>query len=495
MRESTNVYFMYWKFTSNEAHGCSPVGGSVLNLDGEYRFSHDSLFLLSSVPFLQDFLTCLLWTFRVEKESNLIMEHVFPALNDDLWMKWEQIFLDFERGEYINAKTLCLMKEKKGYKPKSVVKNDLKHTRGLTELELDMAADQCLVTREGEKYPRHTLKTIGEWAVNRKKKNETYIAMAECLDPPPPYVVQHDQKKTIDRDEWKAWKERNNFGRLQRERLEDLLGADYLAAALNPAKKKVPIPGRFRDGVRNILVTPAREVSEDHIVLSIDDNYHCSGVGQSFMPITHALMDTRFLPGVQVGVDSGFRIKEIVDATMQGLRRDFPGVLEAPLLWTVVSEFPDRHFIHNVLKTYLPSNIRFCEAFYHGCNEEKIASRDCFFEESSLRVTSCIFPSKGESSSEVAVRICGGRKMLDVHDPGRYRRYSVKRAYLNEGCRCIFKGELRMQTYIDIIKPSCLEGTYFLNICGGNKAHIVAHVSIHNLLYLICVHILVSKVP
>ena len=41
----------------------------------------------------------------------------------------------------------------------------------------------------------------------------------------------------------------------------------------------------------------------------------------------------------------------------------------------------------------------------------------------------------------------------------------------------LFKGELRMQTYIDIIKPSCLEGSFFLNICGGNKAHIVAHVS------------------
>ena len=401
-------------------------------------------------------------------------------------MKWEQIFLDFERGEYIDVKTLQLMKDKKGYKPKSVVKNDLKHARGLTEVELDMAADQCLVTREGEKYPRNTLKTIGDWAFNRKKKNETYIAMAECLDPTPRYVVTlQEQKKTIDRDEWKAWKVRNNFGRLQRERLLDLLGSEYLSGALNPAKKKVPIPARFKEGVRNILVTTVREVSEDHLVLSIDNNYHFSGVGECFLPITHALMDTRFLPGVQVGIDSGFRIKEIVDATLQGIRRDFPGVLEAPLLWTVVSEFPDRHFIHNVLKTYLPSNVRFCEALYHGCKEEKIGSRDCFFEESSLRVTSCIFPDRGESSSEVAVRICGGRKMLDVHDPRRYMRYSVKRAYLNEASRCIFKGELRMQTYIDIIKPSSLEGTYFLNICGGNKAHVVANVSIDILLYLV----------
>ena len=135
----------------------------------------------------------------MEKESNLIMEHVFPALNDGLWAKWERIILEFERGEYIDVKTLGLMMDKKGYKPNSVVKNDLKHTCSLTEEELDMAADQCLITREGEKHPRHTLKTIGEWAFNRKKKNETYIAMAECLNPIPPYLVQQDQKKSIDR--------------------------------------------------------------------------------------------------------------------------------------------------------------------------------------------------------------------------------------------------------------------------------------------------------
>jgi hypothetical protein len=413
----------------------------------------------------------------VEKESNLIMEHIFPALPDSLWRKWQRIFLDFESGNFIDVKTGNLMKDKKGYKPRSVVKNDMKHTRGLSEVELDMAANQCLVTREGEKHPRHTLKTIGEWALHRKKKNETYIAMAECLKPIPPFVVMLDQKKSIDRDKWRAWKQRNSFGRLQRQRLLDLLGADYLAAALNPAKKKVSVPERFKEGVNNILVTTVHEVSENHIVLSIDNSFHCSGAGESLGPITHALLDTRFLLGLQAGLDTFGRIKDVVAGTLQGLGRDLPGVLAAPRLWIVVSECPDRHFIHTVLKTYLPANVRFYEGFYHGCKEEKIASRDNFFEESVLRVTTCIFPNRGESTSEVVVRLCGGRKMLNMHDPRRYKRYSVKRAYLNESSRSIFKGELRMQTYIDIIKPSCLEGSLFLNICGGNKAHIVAHVS------------------
>jgi hypothetical protein len=406
-------------------------------------------------------LTCLMWTFRMEKETNLIMEHVLPVLNDSLWAKWERIFMDFESGDYIDPKTLRLMKERKGFKPRRVIKNDLKHTRGLTEVELEMATNQILVTREGERHPRHTLRTIGEWALTRKKKNETYIAMAECLIPTPPYVTQSDGKKSIDRTEWKAWKERNNFGRLQRQRLLDLLGAEYLAAALNPAKKKVPVPEHFKEGVNNIIVTTVSDFFEDHILLSIDNSYHCSGVGEPLGPITHALLDTRFLPGIEAGVETPFRIKEVVDNMFQGLRRDLPGALDTPKLWTVVSECPDRHFIYNVLKTYLPANVRFCEGFYHGCNEEKMSSRDNFFEESVLRVTTCIFPNRGESTSDVAVRICGGRKMLNVHDPRRYRRYSVKRAYLNETSRSIFQGELRMQTYIDIIEPSCVEGTVF----------------------------------
>lgn len=148
-------------------------------------------------------------------------------------------------------------------------------------------------------------------------------------------------------------------------------------------------------------------------------------------------------PLVPYIVDSPVHIKEVIEGTLQGLRRDLPGILDAPQLWTVVFECPDRHIIHNHLKTYLPSNVRFCEGFYHGCDEEKDASHDNFFEESVLKVTTCIFPDRGETTSEVAVQICGGRKMLNIHDPKRYRRYLVKSAYLNESSRNIFNGELK----------------------------------------------------
>ena len=77
-----------------------------------------------------------------------------------------------------------------------------------------MAADQVLITRDGEKHPRHTLKTMRDCSLNRKKKNETYIAIAQCLDSIPPYLVHIDQKETIDRVEWREWKRQNSFGKL-----------------------------------------------------------------------------------------------------------------------------------------------------------------------------------------------------------------------------------------------------------------------------------------
>ena len=427
---------------------------------------------------LQAFITCVMWTFRVEKETNWIMEHVLPVLRDDIWLKWERIFDDYESGNYVDPNTGLYMKDTKGFKSKKVVKNDLKQFRGLSELELDMAADQILVTREGEQHPRHTLKTVRDWAVNRKKKNETYIAMAHCLKLSRSYVVNIDQKETVDRELWRVWKIANNFGKAQRERLTDLLGADYLLGVMNPCRKTLPIPDRFREGVKNILASNSNEVRPMHIMLYIDSKYKISGGSVDF-PIMHAYMDTRFLPGYVAGVDGGSRMKEILELTLQGLRDEFPSLVDTPHMWTVVSEYPDRLFVHNVLKTYLPNNIRFCDAFYHGTIEEKIPSRDCFFESTALRVTTCIFPNKGESTSDVANRLCGGRKMLDIHDPGRYKRYSEKRAYSNEEAKSLFKGELRMQTYIDILKPSALEGSLFLNICGGNKAFIVANVSLY----------------
>lgn len=100
-----------------------------------------------------------------------------------------------------------------------------------------MAMDQILSTRDGKVHPRHTLKTVREYAVNRKKKNETHIAMAQCLDPIPQYIVNVDQKETIDRDCWRLWKLDNDFDRLQRERLVDLLGGKYFLAAMNPTRK------------------------------------------------------------------------------------------------------------------------------------------------------------------------------------------------------------------------------------------------------------------
>ena len=157
----------------------------------------------------------------------------------------------------------------------------------------------------------------------------------------------------------------------------------------------------------------------EHIVLSINNKYKVDG-GTIFAPVLHAYMDTRFLPDFKSGIVGGMRFKEVVDLTLKGLRSDYPCLMESLQLRIVVSEISNRHFIDNVLKTYLPNNVRFCDITYRGTNEEKIASRDCSFELSVLRITTYIFSFSGESSSEMALRICGGRKMLDIHYPGLY---------------------------------------------------------------------------
>ena len=61
-----------------------------------------------------------MWTFRVERENNLIMEHVLLILSDDIWRKWDRIFKDYESGEYVDPKTGALMKETKYFKSKKV---------------------------------------------------------------------------------------------------------------------------------------------------------------------------------------------------------------------------------------------------------------------------------------------------------------------------------------------------------------------------------------
>ena len=185
----------------------------------------------------------------------------------------------------------------------------------------------------------------------------------------------------------------------------DLIGAEYLIGVLNPAKKRIFIPVRFKEGVKNILGILYNEVLPEHVVLSIDNQNNLSGTGQTFAPILHApYMDTRFLPGVHADPHSEGCMKEVVDYTLQGLRRNFPNILESPQLWTVISEYPNRHFIHNVRKTHLPNTVKFYDAFYHGTKEEKIASRDCFFESSAFRVTTCIFPIE---ANQVWRWLCG----------------------------------------------------------------------------------------
>ena len=235
----------------------------------------------------------------------------------------------------------------------------------------------------------------------------------------------------------------------------------------------------------NILVTTTTEVLEKHVVQSIDNKYYFNGVGTNFYtnnPCFHGHKVSSKSPSRS---PQCLRIKQVMDDTLQGLCRDFPGILEAPQLWIVISKYWNQHFIHNVMKTYLPSRVWICKALYHETKEEKIPSYDCFFENNVLRVTSWIFFTKGESSSEVAMQLCRGCKMFDMHDLGRYKRYSIK--------SCLWSYSWRnwgRKPTLTLLSLYVSMG-YFLNICGGNKAHIVVHVSIYNLFSLVYIGFLV----
>ena len=108
----------------------------------------------------------------------------------------------------------------------------------------------------------------------------------------------------------------------------DLLGSKYILNVHNPTRKKLPIPGRFK-GVRNILGTHNTEVTVQYDLLCIDKKYNFSGITVN-APVLHAYMNTRFMPGVQIGADGGMRMKEVENAILNCLRRDFPALVESP---------------------------------------------------------------------------------------------------------------------------------------------------------------------
>lgn len=79
-----------------------------------------------------------------------------------------------------------------------------------------------------------------------------------------------------------------------------------------------------------ILVKTATKISEEHVMLSIENKYHFYDIRQTFVPIINVFLDTIFLPKIQIEVDSGSRIKEVVNDTLQDFCQIFSNILKAP---------------------------------------------------------------------------------------------------------------------------------------------------------------------
>ena len=92
------------------AHKRTHVGLDLHQGDASNLMFHTGL---HDVPSLRVSLRTFMWTFWVERENNLIMEHVLHVLSDE--RKWERIFNEYESGDYIDPETRALMQEAKGF--------------------------------------------------------------------------------------------------------------------------------------------------------------------------------------------------------------------------------------------------------------------------------------------------------------------------------------------------------------------------------------------
>jgi hypothetical protein len=66
--------------------------------------------------------------------------------------------------------------------------------------------------------------------------------------------------------------------------------------------------------------------------------------------------------------------------------------------------------------------------------------------------------------------------MKQFHIAEKTPRYMFPQVVRSEQEHALFKEELRFQSYMDIIAPMSIPHATFLNICGGNKPHLVASV-------------------
>ena len=212
---------------------------------------------------------------------------------------------------------------------------------------------------------------------------------------------------------------------------------------------------------------------------SSDIDYITSDEPQRGIKVPCALMDIRFLPG-RVGNEplTEAMLKNIYDAFRKSR---FSELLNLPQMWTFIGNLEDTKVLKCSLGSIFLDKGGFImkQAYYVPHFDEEIGSDGSnFFDGSHLILLHVYWPEENETEDATLPKTQGSCAMKQFHIAEKTPRYMFPQVVRSEQEHALFKEELRFQSYMDIIAPMSIPHATFLNICGGNKPHLVA--SLHS---------------
>ena len=182
-----------------------------------------------------------------------------------------------------------------------------------------------------------------------------------------------------------------------------------------------------------------------------------------------ALLDTRFLPGRSV-VDHLLIDTMLKNVFIAIQKSKFPDMLKSTKMWTfITTSQADLNVVRDSLDPIFCDKKGFsiANAFYRPHPKESSSTWPLFL----LHV---LWPQ--ENGKRETVKI--------FHIAGDLPRCLFPLMIEGERALALFEGELRVQTYIDIVGQMSIRypGAAFLNICSGNKPHLIGKVKRINIM-------------
>jgi hypothetical protein len=180
-----------------------------------------------------------------------------------------------------------------------------------------------------------------------------------------------------------------------------------------------------------------------------------------------ALLDTRFLPG-RIHANhhlTDSRLRNVFDAIQKS---NFWDKLKVTKLWTFIAYSEDAAVVRQSLDSIFCDKKGFSivEAYYRPHPNEHSPVSDTV-KGSCTRPLLVLLHALWPQANETLKRI---------HVAEDLPRYLFPQMIEKERECAVFKEELRIQAYMDIVGQMANPGATFLNICGGSKPHLIAKV-------------------